>query len=520
MDDCDRIRVLLIDDEPGTLASDISGTKFKLPKLREDDDMGEPLGIAEHFELRWLASPGEAKEFRDLVEVLRFRRPEQLGLEGFIPEIICFDYAMTGDTTPVEKRHHVPPDSIEDISPLPSLRRLAKPLGISVSTPGEFPSYLERPARTDCYGLYMGVLVFDSFSEHPVAPVAVTRYPNQTIADNQDGQFFEWFLRTDHAGTFQRRGRPAPSWSELLTEGVQVLQSQICELFRLGLLGIDLGDLVELSRNAGHASLVIESRYGIRRLPVRGLFIGASDEEIKDWALETFHTKVRSSITGERETITDGLDLDVIRRAIAATKELWDARLDQDDKGGLTRKRMKLSELVEAGESAEANPELEEFIKDFDADLQKDACLKEADWVCEMRCYDKTLWRWIVLFMTVRVMHHRYCGARNWRDRCNKEGWTGAVKTLMTPPVSFQEVYAALFPRPYQPIVIPWKDPTSKWGNQLKLNAIRPNEAIAAKGISPVEQMFMQDYALNLGFTKAQWSSDDQTRVILGEDER
>ena len=91
------------------------------------------------------------------------------------------------------------------------------------------------------------------------------------------------------------------------------------------------------------------------------------------------------------------------------------------------------------------------------------------------------------------------------------------MRTVLAPPLGFHEVYLAIFPRAYQPIVIPWGDLTGRWGNTLHLHAIRPNEVLKGKGISGLEQRLMQDYALSLGFAKPEWIQDEQARLIFGE---
>ena len=516
----DKIRILLLDDEPGTLARNVSGSKSWRPKLYEPDDAVEPLGIKKHFELRWLAEPGEARQFRDLSAAISLKQPQRLLSDGFVPEIVCFDYALTGEPRAVEHRDHVPKDELEQISPLPALRRLAKSMGIPVSEMKGLPDSLQRQTRTDCYGLYVGVLLYDTFIDHPLAPVAVTRYPSQTITENQDGQFFEWFLQTKHGETFSRRGRPAPSWEELIIEGVKTLQVRIRELFCANAIQVDLDDLMKMSRGKHHV-LTIGSRYGVRRLPVQGLFIGEQDipDAASKWAKATFLAKIRGNSASEREQVVQELGLDVIRRAITATEELWKARLDQDNEHQLTRKRMRLSELMALKGNSDSKSELEILTKQFDADIQRDTCPKTAHWVRDIRNYDKEIQRWVVLFTVVRALHHSYVGRIQWQKHCKKEGWNGPAMTSLAPPLDFREIYVTLFPRAYQPIVIPWEDPTSRWGNSLHRHAVRPNEVLQGKGVSCLEQMLMRDYALSLGFTRAQWIQDEQARLVLGETE-
>ena len=51
--------------------------------------------IEKHFNLKWLQSPLDVREYYDLSSEIesRFTAPK-LGEKGFVPEIICFDYAL------------------------------------------------------------------------------------------------------------------------------------------------------------------------------------------------------------------------------------------------------------------------------------------------------------------------------------------------------------------------------------------------------------------------------------------
>ena len=512
----DRIRILLIDDEPGTLGGKVKagGSKW-FPVLDDPEDMPEPLGIPRYFELRWLAAPTDVREYWDLTGAVRHRSTKPLASETYVPEIVCFDYALTGTPVPVEERDHVPRDRVADITPLPKLRKLADSLGVRIPDGERLPDELNL-SRKDCFGLYAGALLYSAFSEHPCGAVALTRYAEQTIGSSKDGQFFEWFLHTKHAGTFSRRGRPAPTWYELLRDGVRSLRARIEELFRAGLVGISLKDLAELQNDGSHGVLTVESPLGVRRLPVPGLFIDVPpaerNAEAAKWAEQLLVSRFRQC--GDQVN-TVPANMDDIRRGMVAAEELWNAYLDYDNERQLTEKRLRLSELLEGGAQPQDNEECDQLCSLFHADLKTNTCPRDDDWVRDARRYDERAQRWAVLFMVVRFLHHSISGNSKWRNKCLAEDREKAA-AIFDIPVDPREVYLALFPRAYQPLIMPWTDPTSQsWGAHLNRKAIRPQDVLSGKA-TRLERMLMQDYATGIGLFRSTWHDNRQARLVFG----
>ncbi len=90
----DRIKILLIDDKPLSLAIDRSydGRDYEVPSLDGySDNKASGLTLSDYFEVRWLASAAEGREYRDLATGIADLSPRALGEEGWLPEILCFD---------------------------------------------------------------------------------------------------------------------------------------------------------------------------------------------------------------------------------------------------------------------------------------------------------------------------------------------------------------------------------------------------------------------------------------------
>jgi len=517
----DKIRVLLIDDEPDTLGSIPldAGSHVWFPLLRAPDPPAEALGIPENFELRWLAAPTEAREYWELATSIGGKWPARLSSEGYLPEIICFDYALTGDITPVEARDQVPENSVAQVSPLPILRSLAATLGVALPRGEPLPDELDLK-RNDCFGLYVGGLLYATLADHPCGAVALTRYAEQTIGASKDGQFFEWFLKTRHAGTFSRRGRPAPSWYELLCDGVRSLRARIGELYRTGIIQITLDDLGAFAMDPGHPVLTVHSRYGARRFPANGLFVDFLPQqrpsEASRWAMGLIEKKFREYGSPDEKTNVPR-QFQTIREGMAAAESLWQAYLDRDNDDRLTQKRLRLSELLAKGASVEDTPELADLVQLFHADIAANGCPPEDDWVRDLRLFNKDIQRWVVLFAVVRFLQHCTIGREKWRQKCRDAKWGGAAH-LFDIPVHPREIYLPLFPRAYQPLAIPWGDLTAQsWARHLDRYVIRPQDILnGSEEPTQLEKMLLRDYAVGIGFSRSDWDADEYASVILG----
>ena len=84
-------------------------------------------------------------------------------------------------------------------------------------------------------------------------------------------------------------------------------------------------------------------------------------------------------------------------------------------------------------------------------------------------------------------------------------------------PVDPKEIYLALFPRAYQPLAVPWEDPTSQsWGRHLARKAVRPQDVLNGGALSRLEQLLLRDYAAGIGFAASDWRGDEYGSVVFG----
>ena len=486
----DKIRVLLIDDEPLglTRAKHVDGQTFYPPAL--GPEAGRPQGIPEIeelFELRWLATVEESREFRDLSSLVAVKQPQLLGEDGWVPEILCFDYQMTRGEGPVAK--NFPEPLASQISPLQDLRELAERQGIRRPVVTDPPQELR--GGKDSFGCYCGGLIYTLFEDYPCAPVALTRHSNVTAGT--DAAFFEWFLELDGGDAFKSKSKPILSWTALLEEGVERLRGRIVDLIRRNLIDIDLKVLMALATGEEAEGLLIHSRFGSRHLPIRGIFCDIAEplrlEMASHWAqrcLETLFAGVRdpmSKTVGRSEPSNKAVD--EFREAEDFCSDLWEEYLSDR-----TTRRYRLSELVhrfkqkEMQEGDEA--ELEELSQEFGVDLSKlggrqDPSCSRFHELRSRRGASQRMLRWTALLMAIRLELWAASCREAWRRHHLERGVDGVFDLAIT-PIRANDIYLALFPVPKNPLVTGFHDGksiTSSWSRFLKPKGVNAETSLA-----------------------------------------
>lgn len=550
----DKIRVLLLDDNPASLnlIQWIDGVRYESPQVSDsattDFDMPE---LDQFFDLRWLTSAAEAREFRDLSLLVSRTTPEALIREGWVPEIFCFDYALTGFDRSIEERF-LPEKLTHLLSPLPNLRRYVEACDLSLPASSNVP-HVDVAQGDDNYGCFAGGLIFTTFSDHPCGPVALTRKGDDKTVGTE-ASFFEWMLENEAQGTFQRKGRPSPQWRDLIPDGLRVFRSQIEGLARGSMIRVSLDDLIALTAYGSHQVLTIRSRYGLRRLPVAALFL-----DYKPWQRED---AARSWAAGVLDKIFSGaedgfrLTLDDFIQGRNLAHILWTA-YDSEE----SVRRVRLSELLskQTGRgqpdalTAEEEAELDELKRYFGVKAVEARAACGANYVDirQERFTDRQK-RWAALIIIVQLL------ARSVKVRNKLEGAQGhpagqdRYDYSLCQPLQAADVYLALFPVARDPLILPFhqgNDPGAVWGKPLtRLDddqrapstrdnrrdwgsiALRVNDVLSGLswkedprqpekawtyGLMPGERQVLQHFAHSIDFGDDEWEKDSQARQIL-----
>lgn len=306
----DKIRILWIDDrEAGTAAhpedvlTDELSKWFTITHHQKDEKAWSYISVADfvpHFEDFW---------FDDNRSVLP-------------PDLIVMDYNL-GKLTGLKESKR----SREEL--------LAKAIRASqkamMETESSDPRDESPSGETNHDGLLLGLICGALLHEHPMGLVPMTLYEHkmpESVTTLQE--IVKPFLGVN----FENVGIPADdrTWSKLVRSGVARLRDRICQLYEESSLVISFSDLTTLADNPDHEVLTIRSRFGKRRLPVRGLFIDVKDDRKREEAITKFANDLLKSLVPKEE----------YEDAVQLAEEVWTAY----DNTRLVEERARLSSLL------------------------------------------------------------------------------------------------------------------------------------------------------------------------------
>ncbi len=285
-----RILILLVDDRPVSFARPVilDGNRYSVPqvKTRVDDDRTIPL--EKYFDVKWIATAEEAREFHDRWCSVAALEPSLIGNCGLVFDILCYDYALTGDGESVAQRR-LPAELTNAVSPLPAIRSAMTDLGVDLPPASESPPPPSGGQDNDSFGCFAAGLLLSAFSSAPCVPVAVTRKrPERTVGT--EAEFFEWLLERRAGQTIREKGM-TDEWDDLLPKAVVHLRHRILELADAHIISPSIGDLLGLAKciPIADAAIRLRSSYGVRALPIGGLFIDHPNPDVAagaaaDWA--------------------------------------------------------------------------------------------------------------------------------------------------------------------------------------------------------------------------------------------
>lgn len=538
-----KIKVLLLDDKAKNLklGRDHGGRTYLIPQLHSIDADFEMPEVTDCFELRWLATPAEAREYRDLSMAIAQKDPSLLRTDGWLPEILLVDYALTGDEHAVEERH-LPDHLVEELSPLPKLRRCAKEYGIKAQTPGEVPR-TDAPHDADDMGCFAGGIIFATLADHPCAPVVITRKNKERV--RPDAAFFQWLLAVQSNGLFVARGDPGSKWHELLCDAAPLLRDQVMQLARAGTITLSMDDVLKLSDDGTHRSIGFSSRYGRREFPVGGLFIDADvssrPRAAKEWALRVLRNDILARL--DRKVAEDEEEFLSTKFELMQGEHLADQLWEAYESDSLVEGRCRLSELLVArgqgGLTAEQQTELAALAGPDRFDVANISGVP-AQMTCgvhvELRMgeFSDRARRWAVLLTIVRLLQLRLDAAEGWDIERSKGKVPRRFDRRLELPLDARDVYLALFPVPRDPVILPFHEgsPSASWAGYLSALGggdlcLKIQDVLAGRtwvrgdtpgktvgGLLPGERFILRLFAEGMGLDVA--SIDPQVRALLG----
>jgi len=495
-DGFDRIGILLIDDKP-------SGPRgLLIPRALPDR-------YASWFDFRWLATPEECREFRDLSWLIAQNDPLRLGTVGWIPEILAVDYRLMEERLSVQDRTGLADlECGRELSPLPALRKAAASWSNAI-VGGKIPH--RRSDLPEYWGCFAGGLILATLADYPCAPVTITAYDLASQpGQSPDTEVFEWLMATQSGGLLQGRGQgqKGVTWDDIIKLGIDRLRQRIRALAQVGIIALRLDELARLASGNPQAVITLTSRYGTRRLPVQGLFIDDPKQAVS-WAEKTLQLLVTP---GKWNALTEAWDH-------------ADGLLAKHDQENLVWERIELSNLLRRKEKGDAlSPEddqrLEALKGVFNAVVTEvtnkkgktliNGEIQNERLVADIRHLQIDDWtrKWTALIVMLKLLKRFAVGWRN-----------GMPFEEITEP----EIYLALCPVARNPIILPFSEGSNRsiathMQDVDRKVGFRVKDVLSGRGLAASERTLLKHVATTLGLGRDLWEEFPRIgRIVKGE---
>lgn len=539
----DKIRVLLIDD-----LADAFKAEQAVPNFSAEADHI----FGAYFDVQWVKTPQELRAYFDLASQVIAKDPTKA--LAVLPEAIDADYALTDSRHGTEfggfaRTVEADVDALDKkalndaadalglsptnddraavkaaVSPLPALRDAANELCL----PGDLINASETLApppkdvvyatnANDHMGAQAATLIYGLYAQnYGVALIPHTAHA--ASVNKTETACLEWMLTysvddkyDDKNGAFKTKGNKATSWFPLLRDSMRKFRARTAALAETGVVRVSLDTLCLLKSAAAEMpeSIRIESKFGARVLPIRGLFIDFlyddNDERIKDekqaeqkvreaardWAQDIIH---RLYVKNGGDYATNPKAATPIERGLELSNALWKSYASID----LRRQRWALSNACGAAlkrwQENEGIPEkaLQDFastlgegknIKDAERYLgkylaefindKKDSDSRKQEWQNKFQAtfsaaVDPQAWQSVEELPCMASC----CDVKNYGDYNNAERRWAVLFTWRRLYLALHKVsagrgkitakilYDALYPLPKTPLILPW-DPNA-----------------------------------------------------------
>lgn len=162
----------------------------------------------------------------------------------------------------------------------------------------------------DEFGLYCGISIVREFKEYITVGVPATINKADKTTMSYNSIFYEWLNSYDLKGAIERPAKPdeMKDWSKILDFSADLLRKRILTQMQIGKITVNLPQLLAWTTSNPSEQQEIEQKkrlftfesiYGVRHLPLDGLFIDKEednrDNAIKTWIksiLSTYHRNI------------------------------------------------------------------------------------------------------------------------------------------------------------------------------------------------------------------------------------
>lgn len=554
------ITILLIEDNPaqeGIKSKDLKSRGIDIEDLDDNIDVpginfkkDENKKLHNLFTLKVLQHPEEIKEF--ISNCLEKEDKEgfvALGsIAGVVPEIVEFDYKLSnniqinrekGKQNEVlshikywavykKLREHYNPNFLfkseqhlekkenENYTEKDFIERINK----KENATGDEAWYKkdEQELKNDELGLYAGVEIARIFRNHVCIGIPATSNFNVRERLHAFGKFYEWINEYDLGTMFSREERGNKDWDSVIAAAVKQLRLRIETQILSNKITPNLSQLLEYADGqipieSDQRIFTFQSAYGVRHLPLDGLFIDVEqdgrDEAIKKWVnelLENFKTDAYKTAKDASTKLIEAYQaIPVIKNRIRlselAVKLCNNEILTDDENKELTRLKTEfgindtqITNCVNNGDAENSN--LTNKVVEYR----------------ELKTNDNKTNRLIVLFTDLQVR-------RVWQNFCemNKNAVLDVqISTLLKSQPTLDDLRAALFPMPKNPLVLPYhyhllsekskfnsKDAFEVWDTHFGKSKMNDDAIFTKteypKNLAAGEKQLCKSFALDIG---------------------
>ncbi|HEV2842605.1 MAG TPA: hypothetical protein VGW39_14880 [Chthoniobacterales bacterium] len=350
--------------------------------------------------------------------------------------------------------------------------------------------------------------------------------------------FFEWLLTEDTNGMLRAEQQHGMGWFQIAQQAAPRLRERIMELARLRAISISLEDLLRIAEGHELRGIDIESKYGIRRLPIEGLFC---DKPSEVWGnAQVWADQLLSQLLDEHGVASGYRHL---TGAIDLANSVWQTYLNDD----IMRDRLELGNLVQALEDRQKSAavdaqRLRQLWERFSTRPYDEAYLTSTRPTLNKNVIDvrsgvasNLSRRWACLMLLVRLLQLRSAALR-FVDVAG-ESLSEGDKRLLKTELQDYDIYLVWFPVSSSPVDLKkitskaWAavltsdlNDTSRVGVSLNIDDLlhgRPwqidTKGRETYGLKTGERELLRWYALSLTpqYPRSLWDPQAQ-RVLLG----
>lgn len=522
------ITILLIEDNPAQEGIKAKDLKYRGSDIGSLDDNIDVPGINfkkkgnkelhNLFILKVLQHPEEIKEF--ISNCLEKEDKEGSvalgGVAGIVPEIVVFDYKLynnieinsESDDQGEVKRHikywssfqklrehynpnflfnkeqHLEKKENENYTVKDFIERINKDQNIT----GNEAWYKldEKRLKEDDLGLYAGVEITRLFRNHASIGIPATSNKENIKNLHTFSKFYEWVNDYDLGTMFSREERGNKDWDSVITAAVKQLRIRIETQLKSYKITLNLTQILAWSNEhpteqekqiINERNFTFQSAYGVRNLSLDGLFIDVEADK-RDVAIKLWVNGLLKNIKGD---------------SYATAKDASTKLIEAYQAVPVIRNRVSLSELAvklcnNETLSSKDNKNLQDLLVEFgigkpqitncinNMKADGDNLTNKVVEYREVKAGTNEENRLIILFTDLQL--HKV-----WQNFCKMNEnalLDGQISAFLKSPPTLDDLRAALFPIPKNPLVLPYhyhllndknkfksKDPFDVWDKHL-----------------------------------------------------